>query len=205
MSKRILLLLAVAGSTLFWSALIADISLRWVNDSFLVLFVLIALAVVSTSYLTYQITKRNQLTHQNTKGSSPRQQTQKQSRGNKTSNKAARERGVQGKTTRVPANKTSTTPGSGDKASSRAKTTSQSDTSQVSTTSGERIKGRIRVYYIRRSYGFVEDENKQTIFFHKSAIGSDIDQRNLTKKPAVSFVVSSSERGPVATDIQLEQ
>ena len=201
MAKRTLLFLAIVGSTLLWSALIAEISLRYVTDSFLVLFVLVALAVVSTSYGTYKITIRNQHSQPNTQEATKRRQSQKQSSGMKKTS----ERAPKNKTNRNPANKSTSSRASVERANNRSKTVSQSDASSVVTTSGKRVKGRVRVYYIRRSYGFVEDDSKQTIFFHKSAIGPEIDERNLTKKPEVSYIVTSSDRGPIATEIQLEQ
>ena len=201
MAKRTLLFLAIVGSTLLWSALIAEISLRYVTDSFLVLFLLVALAVVSTSYGTYKITIRNQHSQPHTQEATKRRQTQRQSGGMKKTS----ERAPKTKTSRNPANKSTSSRASVERANNRSKTVSQSDSSSVVTTSGKRIKGRVRVYYIRRSYGFVEDDSKQTVFFHKSAIGPEIDERDLTKKPEVSYVVTSSDRGPIATEIQLEQ
>lgn len=231
MTKRILLILAITGSTLFWSALIAEISLRYVNISssleisqtnwdidaeaetqatgsrqeFLVLFVLVALAITSTSYLTYRVAKRNQLTQQYGKQSTKRRQNQRQTQGNKSSYKTTRERTTQNKTSRLPKTRSTATSGSTGRANTSGTAAAQPDSSEATASSGERIKGRVRVYYTRRSYGFVEDENKNTMFFHKSAINSNIDERDLTKKPNVSYVVTTSDRGPVATEIELEQ
>ena len=231
MAKRILLLLAIIGSILFWSAFIAEISLRYVNvsssfdisqtnweadeqsesegtgsrDGFLILFVLVTLAVSSTSYLTYQITKRNQLTHQHTSQSTSRRRSQRQTQGNKSSFKTTREKTTQSKSTRVSRSKNTATSGSSERANASGTTGERADSSKANEASGVRVKGRVRVYYPRRSYGFVEDENKHTIFFHKSAINADIDERDLTKKPNVSYKVTPSDRGPIATDIQLEQ
>ena len=232
MNKRILLFLAIAGATLFWSALIAEISFRYIDvassddsiftswdadeesetsppsetrESFLVLFVLVALAVMSTSYLTYQIAKRNQLTHQTGNSATTHRQTKRQVQGNKTSFKTSRERTVQKKNPNLSKNRKAPSSGQGERASSGATTEVGSATPQATGSSGKRIKGRVRVYYTRRSYGFVEDESKQTVFFHKSAIGPDIKERDLTKKPNVSYVVTPSDRGPIATEIQLEQ
>lgn len=226
MAKRVLLLLAILGSILFWSAFIAEISLRYVNgsssfefsaasldtdekeetdatgsrDGFLVLFVLVTLAVSSTSYLTYQITKRNQLTQQHASQSTSRRRNQRQTQGNKSSFKTS-----QSKTNRVAKSKSTATSGSTQRANKSGTTVDRTESSKADVATGERVKGRVRVYYTRRSYGFVEDENKHTIFFHKSAIDADIDERDLTKKPNVSYLVTPSDRGPVATDIRLEQ
>ena len=233
MNKRILLFLAIVGSTLFWAALIAEISFRYIDvgssddslyedlqvnddsetsqpsetrESFLVLFSLVALAVLSSSYLTYQITKRNQIKHQTSNSTTTRRQTKRQVQGNKTSFKTSRERTVQQKTSSHSKNrKVTSSSGQSDRASSGTTAAVGSDTSQATGSSGKRVKGRVRVYYTRRAYGFVEDDSKQTIFFHKSAIGPDINERDLTKKPNVSYIVTPSDRGPVATEIQLEQ
>jgi len=231
MSKRVLLLLAITGSALFWAALISEISLRYVDTSgnslyevletdieeseglppsatrngFLVLFVLVSLAVASSSFLTYQIAKRNQLTIPSSNSVTNRRQTKRQSHGSKTSFKTTQERTGQKKDSRLPKNK-NTAPSKQSERTSRAPNTDDSSSSTKGPAiSGERVKGRVRVYYTRRSYGFVEDESKQTIFFHKSAVGQDIDERDLTKKPSVSYIVTPSDRGPIATDIQLEQ
>ncbi|MYD46098.1 MAG: cold shock domain-containing protein [Gammaproteobacteria bacterium] len=226
MAKRVLLLLAITGSALFWAALISEISFRYVDmsgsgdiysaldyqeeseglppsatrNSFLVLFLLVALAVASSSFLTYQIAKRNLLTQPPNDGVTNRRQNKRQSRGGKTSFKTSQERNVQKRVSKLPKNK-NTTP------SSQTTRTGNdpNSSSQGPTVSGERVEGRVRVYYTRRSYGFVEDESKQTIFFHKSAVGQDINERDLTKKPSVSYIVTPSDRGPIATDIQLEQ
>ncbi len=231
MSKRVLLLLAITGLALFWAALISEISFRYVDMSgsgdsmyavleteeeseglppsatrngFLVLFVLVSLAVASSSFLTYQIAKRNLLTTSSSTVTN-RRQTKRQTRGSKTSFKTTQERSGQRKVSKLPKNK-NTTPSKQSAQAGRAPNTDDpSSSSKGPTISGERVKGRVRVYYTRRSYGFVEDESKQTIFFHKSAVGQDINERDLTKKPSVSYIVTPSDRGPVATDIQLEQ
>lgn len=232
MAKRILLLLAIVGSTFFWAALISEISFRYIDvasgedslsikleaddesdepqpsatrDSFIVLFVLIAIAVMSTSFLTYQITKRNLLTQEGHRKASTRRQNKRQVQGNKTSFKTTRDRNVQKKATNLPKTKQTSSSGHGQRANTGASYDVKPNTSHASDASGKRVKGRVRVYYTRRSYGFVEDESKQTIFFHKSAVAQDINERDLTKKPNVSYVVTPSDRGPVATDIQLEQ
>lgn len=232
MAKRFLLLLAIAGSTLFWAALIAEISFRYLDvgssedsifsssdwdldesesaptsetrDGFLVLFVLVALAVSSSSYLAYRVAKRNQLLQSSSGTTTARRQTKKQVQGSKSSFKTSRERTVHKKSNTLPQNKKSHTSSQSVRKNTDTSANVGSQANQASTT-GERVKGRVRVYYIRRSYGFVEDASKQTIFFHKSAIGEDINERDLTKKPSVSYVVTPSDRGPIATDIQLEQ
>lgn len=232
MNKRILLLLAIAGSTLFWAALITEISFRYIDvasakdslsiqlvaddesdepqpsatrESFFVLFVLVAFAVMSTSFLTYQITKRNLLTQEGHNKESTRRQNKRQVQGNKTSFKTTRDRNFQKKTNNLPKTKQTTSTGHSQRANTGASSDAKPNASQTMEASGKRVKGRVRVYYTRRSYGFVEDESKQTIFFHKSAVAPDINERDLTKKPNVSYVVTPSDRGPVATDIQLEQ
>lgn len=232
MAKRILLLLAIIGSALFWAALISEISFRYVDmsgaedglfgsfdseqeadglpssatrTSFLVLFALVSLAVASSSYLTYQVAKRNLLTQLPSNGVTQRRQTKKQSRGNKTSFKTTQERTVQKKNSKLPKNKGTNSSTRHDRTGKTPNADDPSSSSREASISGERVKGRVRVYYTRRSYGFVEDESKQTIFFHKSAVNPDINERDLTKKPNVSYVVSPSDRGPIATDIQLEQ
>ena len=232
MAKRFLLLLAIAGSTLLWAALIAEISFRYLDvgssddsifsssewdldesdsapasetrDGFLVLFVLVALAITSTSYLTYRVAKRNQLLQTSSGTNTARRQTKKQVQGNKSSYKTSRERSVQKRSNTPPQNRKPPTSGQSVRKNTDTSANVGSQATQASS-SGERVKGRIRVYYIRRSYGFVEDDSKQTIFFHKSAIAADINERDLTKKPNVSYVVTPSDRGPIATDIQLEQ
>lgn len=231
MAKRVLLLLAIIGSALFWAALISEISFRYVDisgsdsllgslepeeesnglpasetrTSFVVLFVLISLAVASSSYLTYQIAKRHLLTQPPSNGVTHRRQTKKQSRGNKTSFKTTQERTGQKKVSKLPKNKNTNPSTRPDRTGKSRNAPDPSSSSKEPLTSGERVKGRVRVYYTRRSYGFVEDDSKQTIFFHKSAVSQDINERDLTKKPSVSYVVSPSDRGPIATDIQLEQ
>ena len=231
MSKRVLLLLAITGSALFWAALISEISLRYVNMSenslyevletdteesqglppsatrngFLVLFVLVSLAVASSSFLTYQIAKRTQLTVPSSDSVTNRRQTKRQSQGNKTSFKTTQERTSQKRVSKLPKNKNTTPSKQSDQTSRAPNTGDPSNSSKGPAISGERVKGRVRVYYTRRSYGFVEDESKQTIFFHKSAVGQDINERDLTKKPSVSYIVTPSDRGPIATDIKLEQ
>lgn len=232
MSKRVLLLLAIIGSALFWAALISEISFRYVDMSgsgdslyaaldtkeeseglppsatrngFLTLFVLVSLAVASSSFLTYQIAKRNLLTIPPSASVTNRRQTKRQSQGNKTSFKTTQERTSQKRVSKLPKNKNTTSSKQSDQTGRALTTDDPSNSSKGPAISGERVKGRVRVYYTRRSYGFVEDESKQTIFFHKSAVGQDINERDLTKKPSVSYRVTPSDRGPVATDIQLEQ
>ncbi|MXZ56652.1 MAG: cold shock domain-containing protein [Gammaproteobacteria bacterium] len=232
MSKRVLLLLAIIGSALFWAALISEISFRYVDMSgsgdsleaaldikeeseglppsatrngFLVLFALVSLAVASSSFLTYQIAKRNLLTTPSSNKVTNRRQTKRQSQGSKTSFKTTQERTGHKKVSKLPKNK-NTAPSKQSVRTGRApNTVDPSSSSKGPAISGERVKGRVRVYYTRRSYGFVEDESKQTIFFHKSAVDQDINERDLTKKPSVSYIVTPSDRGPIATDIQLEQ
>ena len=232
MAKRVLLVLAVTGSALFWAALISEISFRYVDMSgsneslaskldsnenseglpqsatrngFLVLFVLVSVAVASSSFLTYQIAKRNLLTTPASNNVSNRRQTKRQSQGSKTSFKTSQERTAQRKVSKFPKNKNTTPSKQPERTGKDPNVDDPSSSSKGSAISGERVKGRVRVYYTRRSYGFVEDESKQTIFFHKSAVGQDINERDLTKKPSVSYVVTPSDRGPIATDIQLEQ
>lgn len=201
MSKRTLLLLAIVGVSLFWSGLIAELSLRYFKDNFLVLFLLVTIAVVSTSYLTYQTTRRNELS----KKTRTRRQTKKQSRGNKTSFKSSAQRTSQNRGNKFTPKTKTTPPNPAGKTSTSNKSRTQTDTPKATETSTTRTKGRVRVYYTRRSYGFVEDEKKQTVFFHKSAVDPNVDERDLTKKPNVTYLITPSDRGPVATEIQLEQ
>lgn len=232
MSKRVLLFLAITGSALFWAALISEISLRYLDisgsgdslsaaleikeesdglpasatrDDFLILFVLVSLAVASSSFLTYQIAKRNLLTTPPGNYVTNRRQTKRKSQGSKTSFKTTQERTGRKKVSKLPKTKNTTTSKQSEKTSRAPNKNDSASSSKGPAITGERVKGRVRVYYTRRSYGFVEDESKQTVFFHKSAVGQDINERDLTKKPSVSYVVTPSDRGPIATDIQLEQ
>ena len=232
MSKRVLLLLAIIGSALFWAALISEISFRYVDmsgsgdslstaldtseeseglapsatrNSFLVLFVLVFLAVASSSFLTYQIAKRNVLTTLPSKRATNRRQNKKQSQRGKASFKTTQERTGQKKVSKPTKNKNTALANQTERTGKSPNADARSSSVKGQAISGERVKGRVRVYYARRSYGFVENESKQTFFFHKSAVGQDINERELTKKPNVSYIVSPSDRGPIATEIQLEQ
>ena len=173
MAKRVLLLLAIIGSALFWAAVISEISFRYVDmsgaddglfgsfdseqesdglpssatrTSFLVLFVLVSLAVASSSYLTYQVTRRNLLTQPPSNSATRHRQTKKQARGNKTSFKTTQERTVQKKNSKLPKNKNTNSSTRPDRTGKTPNADDPSSSSREPSFSGERVKGRVRVY-----------------------------------------------------------
>ncbi len=194
MNKRFLFWVALLGTALLWSAIIAEIFLRYTKveiadelrtSAFLTLFILSLIATLSTGWIGAAVTKRY-------KFDTPKKKDKPKS-APKSAQKKRAQQGSRNKRT--------------NKSAARIKEKDSSTVSAKQTTpSGNqtRVTGRIKTYIKRQAYGFVEDENKQAAFFHKRNLAPEVDTRDLIWKKKVSYVIEQSERGPVANDIRIE-
>lgn len=179
MNPRKLYFFALTGFILLWSALTAELALRYFKDSFFAIFVITALGLVLSNIITFQILKRSpSTTTKNTKKSTSKNH--------------------QKKTTKKVSRKTDR-PKKGEKESTTKETTNKKR--NKSETKG--VSGRVKVYFRKSSYGFVEDDQGNRIFFHKNSFKTKVTDHALVQRPKVKFDVGKNERGLVANNIRI--
>lgn len=61
------------------------------------------------------------------------------------------------------------------------------------------MKGTVKWYNARKGYGFIQSENNEDVFVHRTAIPMEIA---LTEGDQVEFDIEESERGPQAKNIK---
>lgn len=175
MNPRKLYFFALTGFILLWSALTAELALRYFKDSFVAVFVITALGLVLSNIITFQILKRSPSTTKKSTSKNHQKKTRKK---------------VSGKTDR---------PKKGENKSSTKETTNKKRTK--SETKG--VSGRVKVYFRKSSYGFVEDDQGNRIFFHKNSFKTKVTDHALVQRPKVKFDVGKNERGLVANNIRI--
>lgn len=179
MNPRKLYFFALTAFILLWSALTAELALRYFKDSFVTIVVVTALGLVLSNILTFQILKR-----------SPSSRTK--------TTKKSKSKNRQKKTTKMVSAKTDR-PKKGENKSSTKETTNKKR--NKSETKG--VSGRVKVYFRKSSYGFVEDDQGNRIFFHKSGFKTKVSDHALVQRPKVKFDVGKNERGLVANNIRI--
>ena len=61
------------------------------------------------------------------------------------------------------------------------------------------MKGTIKWYNARKGYGFIQSENNEDVFVHRTAIPMEL---SLNEGDNVEFEVEKSERGPQAKNVK---
>jgi CspA family cold shock protein len=61
------------------------------------------------------------------------------------------------------------------------------------------MKGTVKWYNARKGYGFIQGEDDQDVFVHRTAIPMDI---SLNEGDEVEFEVEKSDRGPQAKNVK---
>jgi len=61
------------------------------------------------------------------------------------------------------------------------------------------MKGTVKWYNARKGYGFIQSENNEDVFVHRTAIPMEV---SLTEGDQVEFDIEESERGPQAKNIK---
>jgi CspA family cold shock protein len=61
------------------------------------------------------------------------------------------------------------------------------------------MKGIIKLYNLRKGYGFITGEDGKEIYFHRTAIPTNI---TLDEGDEIQFKVKSSEQGPEAKNLK---
>ncbi|MDE0093391.1 MAG: cold shock domain-containing protein [Gammaproteobacteria bacterium] len=190
MNPRKLYFFALIGFIFLWSALTAELALRYFKVDpyalenstfvpFVALFVITTLGLVLSNFITFQILNRSTST------------TAKDTK--KTSSK-----NHQKKTKKKVSGKTSQT----DKGENKS-TTKESANKKRNKSATKGVSGRVKVYFRKSSYGFVEDDQGNRIFFHKTGFKTKVSDHALVQRPKVKFDVGKNERGLVANNIRI--
>jgi CspA family cold shock protein len=61
------------------------------------------------------------------------------------------------------------------------------------------MKGKIKWYYTRKGYGFIQGDDGKDVFVHRTAIPMETA---LNEGDAVEFEVEASDRGPQAKNVK---
>ncbi len=209
MSRSLTFLAALVGASLFWCALITEITLRFLPANFIALAFLVFIACLSTGLLAYTFARRvpksaNAGRSATTDSQSPNRRSAREKRGKPDANQqgSGRERNTnqraqpRGQSSDRTASRSSQRQSKPNKSASRNSQRSQSR-------SANRTSGRIKSYSSRQSYGFVVSDKGEQAFFHKTNLDPGVDDKELEKERPVSFEIQSGDRGPVATKIRL--
>ena len=210
MNKKLLLVLGLIGVGLFWSALVAEITLRYLPGSFIYMSGLVFLSCMCSGLLAYLFTRRNlangardkrvgkvERTSEETRPPSgqPRRGPNQSSQNRSRRPSKSPDRGDESAKSTEQSNKTRSRP------ERRPKAESKSDRSQ--STKPARIRGQVKSYSQRQSYGFIRGDDGKQAFFHKTNLDPGLDDKNVEKDLAVTYEIREGDRGPVATKIQV--
>ncbi|MCF8266260.1 MAG: tetratricopeptide repeat protein [Melioribacteraceae bacterium] len=77
------------------------------------------------------------------------------------------------------------------------------DASKMSSVSSDRIVGMITNILLSKNYGFIENFNKETFFFHRGDLTNENDWEVMHTGLFIEFAPSENERGKVAHSIRL--
>ena len=61
------------------------------------------------------------------------------------------------------------------------------------------MKGTVKWYNARKGYGFIQSENNEDVFVHRTAIPMEV---SLAEGDQVEFDIEESDRGPQAKNIK---
>lgn len=209
MNKKFVLVLGLIGIGMFWSALVAEATLRFLPGNFVLLASLVFVSCLCSGMLVYMFTRRNLV------------DTSKETRVRKSQNASAAGReqsrqprrgsrpGGQSTDRKVPQSSARDNNSKSSEKSRQARTRPEGrqrggakpERSQGTKTA--RIRGQIKSYSQRQSYGFIRGEDGKQAFFHKTNLDPGLDDKNVEKDLAVTYEIREGDRGPVATKIQL--
>ncbi len=67
------------------------------------------------------------------------------------------------------------------------------------------LKGKVRWFNVRKGYGFIDSDDGQSVFVHKSAIKYLGFKERLTENQEVTFEVIQGEKGLQARNVRVVQ
>ncbi len=189
MDKKLLLVAALIGVGLFWSALAAEITLRFLSDNFIALFILVFLSCLCSGLIVYRLNVRIPTARADTGRSAQRSRNSNRSRPQ--SNRQQRTESSAG--------------GSGErgKQPQRSRNNQRSQGARRSRRTPARMKGRVKSYSSRQAYGFVIADSGEQAFFHKTNLDSSVDEQKIKTDTPVTFEMRKGDRGPIAVKIRI--
>lgn len=209
MSRSLTFLAALAGVSLFWCALITEITLRFLSSNFISLAILVFVACLSTGLLAYNFARRVPKGANSARAASAESQSPNRRAGREKQGKPEAAQQGSGRD-RNSNQRTQPRGSSNDRAASRSNSRQSRSTRAAARHSqrsqsrpANRTSGRIKSYSSRQSYGFVVSEKGEQAFFHKTNLEPGVDDKELEKERPVSYEIQSGDRGPVATKIRL--
>lgn len=209
MNKKLLLVLGLIGVGMFWSALVAEASLRFHPGNFILLASLVFVSCLCSGMLVYMFTRRNlvdtskeaRVGKSKNASVAGREQSRQPRRGSRQGGQAT-DRKISQSTARDNSSKSSEqsrqTRARPDR---RQRGGAKPERSQGTKTA--RIRGQIKSYSQRQSYGFIRGDDGKQAFFHKTNLDPGLDDKNVEKDLAVTYEIREGDRGPVATKIQI--
>ena len=209
MNKKLVLVLGLIGVGMFWSALVAEASLRFLPGNFILLAILVFVSCLCSGMLVYMFTRRDLANvSKNTRAAKSqdaseagRQQSRQARRGSGQGGQA-RDRKTASSSARDSNQKSS---GQSRQARARPERRPRGGEKPERPPSSKttRIRGQIKSYSQRQSYGFIRGDDGKQAFFHKTNLDPGLDDKNVEKDLAVTYEIRDGDRGPVATKIQL--
>lgn len=209
MNKKFVLVLGLIGVGMFWSALVAEATLRFLPGNFILLASLVFVSCLCSGLLVYMFTRRNLATAprdtragKSQKASEAGRQQSRQTRSGSNQSGQARHRKTASSSGRDNSPKSSE---QSRQARGRPERRQGGGAKPERSTSSNttRFRGQIKSYSQRQSYGFIRGDDGKQAFFHKTNLDPGLDDKNVEKDLAVTYELREGDRGPVATKIQI--
>ena len=209
MNRKILLLFALIGVGLFWSALVAEVSLRFLPGSFILIASMVFLSCLCSGLLVYMYTHRtlDNTTRSKKAGRGERateatgQQSGRARRGPNQDGQARNRRTAKSSDRDNSSRPSDQSRRTRTRPERRPGTASKPEREQTPKTT--RFRGQVKSYSQRQSYGFIKGDDGKQAFFHKTNLDPGLDDKNVEKDLAVTYEIREGDRGPVATKIQI--
>ncbi len=209
MNKKLLLVFGLIGVGLFWSALVAEITLRFLPGNFIIMSSLVFLSCMCSGLLVYMFTRRvltnvarDRKDGKGERSSEATRTSTGQPRRGPNQGGQNRSRRPQKSSDREENTKSADQSGKArSRPERRPRATSKSERTQGPKTA--RIRGQVKSYSQRQSYGFIRGDDGKQAFFHKTNLDPGLDDKNIEKDLAVTYEIREGDRGPVATKIQI--
>lgn len=210
MNKKLPLFLSLVGVGFFWSALIAEVNIRFFPGDFIVLASLVFVSCLSTGVLVYAFVIRQepasksvQTAEERTTGPTRqgRSQSNQKRRGPRDGDQARTRSGAQSSDRAGRSRPSQQAARSAPRPDRRTKNPAKSERNQG--TSNTRNRGQIKSYSQRQSYGFIRGDDGKQAFFHKTNLDPGLEDKSVEKDLVVTYELQEGDRGPVATKIQL--
>lgn len=195
---------------MFWSALVAEVTIRFLPGDFIVLAILVFVSCLSSGMLVYVFVRRQatgsvsvQATEERTVSAErkSRSQSNQKRRGPRDTNQVRARGNAQSSDRPGRSRPSQQSSRSGPRTDRRTRNPTKSERNQGS--SGTRNRGQVKSYSQRQSYGFIKGDDGKQAFFHKTNLDPGLDDKNIEKDLVVTYELQEGDRGPVATKIQL--